>query len=80
MKRTPTQAERNLMIQLAAAQILGVVKTGKSQKTKRIKRHVLEILEILGTSYTDMDMIADLQKNIGTEAGWAGHDLFWRKR
>ena len=57
MKKPLTDEERKLLIKMAAAQILGVVKTNDSKKTKLIKKHIIEALYLFGITESDIYMI-----------------------
>lgn len=78
MKRSLTQEERKLIVRMAAAQMLGAIKTDNSRKTKRIKRYIIDALELFGITQADMYDIQDVHYKAYDEAFKAGNALMYR--
>ena len=78
MKKPLTQDERKLIVKIAAAQMLGAIKTDDSRKTKLIKKHIVDALELSGITQVDMYAIGDVHYKAYDEAGKAGDALMYR--
>lgn len=78
MKKPLTQEERKLIIRMAAVQILGMVKTNDSRKTKLFKRHIIDALDLIGITESEMYDTKDVQRRMRDEAGKAGEALMYR--
>ena len=78
MKKPLTQEERKLIIRMAAAQILGVVKTNDGRKTKLFKKRIIDALDLIGITQSEMYDTKDVQRRVRDEAGKAGDELMYR--